>query len=445
MIYIIFLLITSTSYLESDYVKKIVESKTTEIDSNFNEAIKKYPNSYQIYLNTGFTHLKYKNYEKAYSYYSKAYEIYPDLNSLYGITYTLLELGRYQEVIDRVGSIKQVDLLKIAKNDKFIILRLSFSYLMLKKYQKSVEISSLGLKLYPKFNSLRLNQAYSLYYLEKKSESLKEFKKIKSIDSNFKTEEINKMINLLDENHFIFNIFPYYGAISFNNHPDKTGYSYFGVGTKFGYNNFNINFEYTQINIKDFTENDFGAGIGYNSSNFSTNIHFKYIDFSLGGGNIPYIDFSYKFNYFKITNSLAISLYENLSTIYQDTIYLSLTNLLSGKFIPWITLGYKYSKLSSSKNSFFGAGAYFDISKFIDIKVDFRYNEGYYFVDYGGEITSNIDESINWRLILSLPIKFYDFSLVPEFNYSQLKSTGTQNGKKKPAMLNYTISLGYNF
>ena len=234
--YIIFILINSVSYTESDYIQKILEADTVKQEIIFQEAIKKYPESYQLYLNVGFVKLRNKEYTLAYKYYKKSYEIYPDLISLYGITYSLLELKKYDEVIKILNNSK---LDKEIKKDKILLSRLSLSYLMIKDYQKSINIADMGLKSYVALNSLRLNKAYSLYYLGEKNRSLIEFKKIKDIDSKYKKREVNNMIILLEKNYFI-SVGGFYGKLFYTNHPSKNELTYFGVNSSVIYNDYSF-------------------------------------------------------------------------------------------------------------------------------------------------------------------------------------------------------------
>ena len=420
MIIMIFLLLFQ-GYSEADYVSEIIKTKDVKkIEQISNEAFKLYPKSYNLNLNTAYKYLSLKKYKKSYVLYKKAYGIYPSLDALLGLTYTQIELSKYEELLNITSKYKyNTSRSSATENEKYIFLRRSYAYLRLEKYNKSISEADKGLELYPDFKDLMLNRRYA--------------------------QKMKPRIS--------FDLIPVWGMINYSNHDSKDSYDYFGGLLYLRYGNYNFDIGYIRGNItgngRTRTEDNFDLGLGYNKS-YNIYLHLKKINLEDENLIAPYIHFGYNYDFMSILGVFSLSSYEFLDDlVYQGGIHSSFY-FYDKKIIPTIALGYKYLK-EDKKNSlpYVELGLNLSVNENIKVKTSFRYNQHKYFVDYLGVVDNSLDD-IEWMAEAGISFNLGDFIVTPMYRYYNINlvSTDFTFGRGKAPSVSksfFTIILGYKF
>ena len=408
---LIYILLIFTNYTENEYIEKIYDAPNKKhIEKIYNEAMKKYPKSYLINLNTAYRFLKLKDYKKAYKLYKKAYKTYPSLNALLGLTYTQTELKKFSELLEYTSKYKY----KNKKDEKWLFLRRSFAFIKLKKYKKAVIEANKGLKLYPDFKMLAKNKNFAK----------------------------SKLLN------FSFGFFPFGGIISYKNSKIKKDYVFSGTNIFFRYKYLFTDITYTRgiINFTDKseTENNFDIGIGY-TKNLNLYLHIKKIFSEQKNLLNPYLKIGYNFKNFSFFTYFSSSLYEYLnSSVYQTGIYASIS-FLKGKIIPQAGFSYKYFKDDKNINStVYDFILTLNAIRYLSFQTSFTYGQKYYFT-YPGGFTDNSADDINLSFRNSLFFIFGKFSSIISFSYFSLNEYDKTYRKEKISKYMLSLLLGYKF
>lgn len=413
MILIYFLLLFQ-NYTEQDYVVEISKTKDIpKIETIYKEADKLYPKSYNINLNTAYKYLLLKKYKKSYVLYKKTYAIYPSIEALLGLTYTQLELTKFNELLKVTSTYKY----KNINLEKWIYLRRSYAYIRLENYDNAIIEANKGLKKYPDFKELIKNKKYALKMKPK----------------------------------LLVDIIPIWGMVNYKNTDYKISYSYWGGVAYSRYGAYNLDIGYTYGSIENpnevLIENNLDLGIGYNK-NYNVYFHFKKIFLDSSDAIIPYLHLGYNFKNLSLITAFSVSSYEYLNNlVYQGALY-SYFYLFNRKVIPSLAVGYKY--LKTNKNTslpYFEAGLALYFIENLGIRTLFRYGQHSYLVSYGGIVDSSLDD-INWMLEAGFDIKLSSFTVSPIYRYysmnipSSIGQMGQENTSSKSF---FTVVLGYKF
>jgi len=412
---VIYFLLLFQNYSENDYIAEILKTKDiSKIETIYNEANNKFPDSYNLNLNTAYKYLLLKKHNKAYILYKKSYKIYPSIDSLLGLTYTQLELNKYKELLKITSTYKY----KKTENEKYIYSRRSYAYIMLERYNKAIKEADKGLENYPDFENLIKNKKYAKFM----------------------------------KPAFSINFIPIWGMINYNkSHPNRISYNYFGATTYSKYGFYNMDIGYINGKIEDIlevrTEHNLDFGLGYNK-NYNIYFHLKKIFLTDENAIIPYIHLGYNFKNISLITAFSISSYEYLNNlIYQGSIY-SYFYLFNRKFIPSLGIGYKFLKRDKTNSApYFQAG--FDLY-FIDeigIRASFRYNQHNFLVDIGGIVDNSLDD-IKWVAEAGLNLKYNNFIISPIYRYYSINipsTGGRRNNLQTSSKSFFTIILGYKF
>ena len=436
MLIFVFLLLFQ-GYSEADYTNEVINTKDLKkLEIVSAEAIKLYPDSYSLNLNIAYKYLSLKNYKKSYFYYQKVYKIYPSLEALLGLSYTQLELKKYEELLNVTSSyIKNNTSRPVnnTENKKYIYLRRAIAFLALEKYDKSISESKLGLNLYPNY------------------------------------QEFNKTIKYAQsmKPKFSLNLIPIWGAISYSEHPNKISYNYYGGATYLSYGVYNMDLSYIQGNIENNTEtkteHNLNLGLGYNKK-YNLYLHLSNIFLEDADLISPYLHFGYNFKHFSLVSAFAGSFYESLDNpVYQGTLY-GFMPFFDNKLTLSLGAGYKYLKQDKKASEpYTEIGLAIKLHEKISIKSLFRYNQSRYFVDYGG-LVDNSSDDIKYMAEIGLSLKFSSFIITPMYRYYSIDLPpmmpppngenqgvfiqGNQNGTgEKPSSSKsfFTVMFGYEF
>ncbi len=414
---ILYFLLMFQNYTEQDYISEIFKEKDIlKIEKIYNEADKIYPESYSLSLNTAYRYLLMKKYKKSYILYKKSYAIYPSLDALLGLTYTQTELNKFEELLKVTSTYKY----KNKKLEKWIYLRRSYAYLMLKEYNKAIKEADRGLERFPDFELLVKNKKYAQKMKPKLS----------------------------------VNLIPVWGIINYKNEDYRISYSYWGGILYSRYDYYSLDLGYTNGSVKDVdktrTEHDIDFGMGYNNY-YNFYFHIKKVFLTDNNSIVPYFHIGYNFKYISFITAFSVSFYEySENPVYQGGLY-SYFYLFDRKVVPLLGAGYKY--LSDDKKTskpYFEAGLNLYLIKTLGIKTLFRYAQHTYFVAKGGVVDNSLDD-INWMIEGGLNINLSGFIVSPVYRYYSINVPVSVNqvwqrgGKNTNSKSFFTIVLGYKF